>query len=302
MNKTRKIRGSVAVLCAASALALTLGTAVQALEITPKMPADAAWMDLLPEDVASKGVLEAATTDGNAPWSFVEPDSGEPVGVDVDLLDEAAKRLGLEVNWSAIQFTAGIPGVQSGRYDTYVSAMADTVTRQEVVNFIDYSEEGSGVIVKKGNPLGIETFDDLCGKTVSIVTGSLFPEFVEGLNENCDTPIVLSETGDQTGPYLAVASRSGRCDHEHLRRFELHADHGDRRHPDPARTLAGSALHSRHAGLRLLQGEDRSDGGDCRRDAVHGRRRHLSGNHGQMGSRSGSARSDHAQPRDVLIG
>ena len=206
MNKTKKLHGSVAVLCAASALALTLGTAVQALEITPKMPADAAWMDLLPEDVASKGALEAATTDGNAPWSFVEPDSGKPVGVDVDLLDEAAKRLGLEVNWSAIQFTAGIPGVQSGRYDTYVSAMADTVTRQEVVNFIDYSEEGSGVIVKKGNPLGIETFDDLCGKTVSIVTGSLFPEFVEGLNENCDTPIVLSETGDQTGPYLAVAS------------------------------------------------------------------------------------------------
>jgi polar amino acid transport system substrate-binding protein len=206
MNGTMRLRGFAAALCTASALVLMQGIAAQAIEVTDNMSAEAAWMKLLPADVASKGVLEGATTDSNAPWSFVEPDSGKPAGADVDLMNEAAKRLGLTINWNAIQFTAGIPGVQAGRYDFYVSAMADTVARQEVVDFIDYSEEGSGVIVKKGNPLGIETFEDLCGKTVSIVTGSLFPAFVEDLNKNCDTPIVLSETADQSAPYLAVAS------------------------------------------------------------------------------------------------
>ncbi len=185
---------------------LIQGMAAQAIEITPKMPAETAWTSLLPADVKAKGTLEGATTDGNAPWSFVEPNSGKPVGADVDLMDEAAKRLGLTVNWSAIQFTAGIPGVQAGRYDFYVSAMADSVARQEIVNFIDYSEEGSGVIVKKGNPLGIETMMDLCGKRVSIVTGSCFPPFIEELNAKCDTPVQVSETADMSGPYLAVAS------------------------------------------------------------------------------------------------
>jgi polar amino acid transport system substrate-binding protein len=84
--------------------------------------------------------------------------------------------------------------------------MADTKKREEVVNFISYSQEGSGVIVKKGNPLGIKTMQDLCGKRVAIVTGSLFPAIIDDLNKSCAEPVKVTETADQTGPYLAVAS------------------------------------------------------------------------------------------------
>ncbi|MBN9271949.1 MAG: transporter substrate-binding domain-containing protein, partial [Mesorhizobium sp.] len=76
----------------------------------------------------------------------------------------------------------------------------------KVVDFIAYSKEGSGVIVPKGNPQKIAKMEDLCGKKVSIVTGSLFPDIVKKLNETCSTPVALTETADQTGPYLAVAS------------------------------------------------------------------------------------------------
>lgn len=177
-----------------------------ALEITPNMKVHSSYVSYLPAEVKARQTLNAATTDGNAPWSFIDAKTNQAAGVDIDLINEAAKRLGLQVKWNVIQFSAGIPGVQSGRYDLYVSAMADTKKREEVVNFIGYSEEGSGVIVKKGNPLNIKAMTDLCGKRVSIVTGSMFPQIIENLNKQCDKPVVVSETADQTGPFLAVAS------------------------------------------------------------------------------------------------
>lgn len=185
---------------------LTSAAPAQTVEITANMPATPDMVSHLPAAIKERGALNVATTDGNAPWVFVDATTGAVSGVDADLVNEAAKRLGLTVNWEVIQFTAGIPGVESGRYDFYLSAMADTKKREEVVNFIAYSQEGSGVIVPKGNPLGIKTMEDLCGKRVAIVTGSLFPAIIEELNKSCAAPVQMSETADQTGPYLAVAS------------------------------------------------------------------------------------------------
>jgi polar amino acid transport system substrate-binding protein len=201
-------RTGLAAILGASTLALFSTAAVwaQTVEITPNLLATPDMVKHLPEAVKTRGALNVATTDGNAPWVFVDAATSEVKGVDADLVNEAAKRLGLTVNWEVIQFTAGIPGVESGRYDFYLSAMADTKKREQVVNFIAYSQEGSGVIVPKGNPAGIKTMEDLCGKRVAIVTGSLFPAIIEELNKTCPSPVVMSETADQTGPYLAVAS------------------------------------------------------------------------------------------------
>lgn len=206
MSKVQN-RLPLVVLAGTTALALlTSAGFAQTVEITANMPATPDMVSHLPEPVKTRGTLNVATTDGNAPWVFVDAATGEVKGVDADLVDEAAKRLGLTVKWEVIQFTAGIPGVESGRYDFYLSAMADTKKREEIVNFIAYSQEGSGVIVPKGNPLGIQTMQDLCGKRVAIVTGSLFPAIIEELNKSCATPVQVQETADQTGPYLAVAS------------------------------------------------------------------------------------------------
>lgn len=170
--------------------------------------ADVDDMSLLPDSYAEAGVLKGAITDGMAPWSFLDEDTRDVSGVDADLMNEAASRLGMTIEWDDIQFPAALPGVQGGRYDFYVSAMADRPDRQEVVNFIDYSYEGSGVIVPEGNPLGIDSFDDLCGLQVNYLTGSLFPDFVDALNaDTCqDEPIRANESPDKPATYLAVAS------------------------------------------------------------------------------------------------
>lgn len=182
------------------------GALAQTFEVKQNTAVESSFVKYLPAVTKQRGSITAATTDGNAPWSFVDQNTNAVSGVDADLINAAAERLGLKVDWSVIQFTAGIPGVESGRFDLYVSAMADTKKREQVVNFIAYSQEGSGVIVPKGNPKNIRTLEDLCGKKVAIVTGSLFPAIIDELNKKCASPVVFSETADQTGPYLAVAS------------------------------------------------------------------------------------------------
>jgi polar amino acid transport system substrate-binding protein len=183
----------------------TSAPATSSFSITTKKLASASDTSYLPSSVKSSGTLNVASSDGNAPWVFFSA-SGKAEGVDADLINAAGKVLGVKVDWSNIQFTAGIPGIQSGRYDFYLSAMADTKAREQLVDFVDYSKEGSGVIVQKGNPEKIKTLNDLCGKKVSIITGSLFPATIAQLNKTCSSPIQTTEFADANGPLLAVAS------------------------------------------------------------------------------------------------
>lgn len=207
MIKTNHIQGRGVGFILVAGLMASASAFAQEFVVEPRMPASADWVSYLPEDIKARGVLNVGTTDGYAPWIFFDRETGKPSGVDADIINEAANRLGLSVNWNDIQFATGIPGVEAGRYDFYISAMANTVAREEVVNFIAYSTEGSGVIVPKGNPLGITEMADLCGLRVMVQTGSLFPGIIEKLNaETCEEPISMSEAPDKVAPLLAIAS------------------------------------------------------------------------------------------------
>ncbi len=207
MIKTSHIQGRAAGLVLAISLMASTSAFAQEFVVESHMPASADWVSYLPEDVKARGVLNVGTTDGYAPWIFFDRETGAPSGVDADIINEAASRLGLTVNWNDIQFATGIPGVEAGRYDFYISAMANTVAREEVVNFIAYSTEGSGVIVPKGNPLNITEMADLCGLRVMVQTGSLFPGIIEKLNaDTCEQPIIMAEAPDKVAPLLAIAS------------------------------------------------------------------------------------------------
>lgn len=207
MIRTTPIHGHAIGLILVTGLMTSSSVMAQEFVVESHMPASADWVSYLPEDIKARGVLNVGTTDGYAPWIFFDRETGKPSGVDADIINEAASRLGLSVNWNDIQFATGIPGVEAGRYDFYISAMANTAAREEVVNFIAYSTEGSGVIVPKGNPLGITEMADLCGLRVMVQTGSLFPAIIEKLNtETCKEPIIMSEAPDKVAPLLAIAS------------------------------------------------------------------------------------------------
>jgi polar amino acid transport system substrate-binding protein len=94
---------------------------------------------------------------------FEQP--GKLVGLDIDMVSECQKQLGLpKLEFVEVAFDGLIPGVQSGRFDIAMSGMVFRTQRAEVA---DPSEQlytvRATILVKKGNPLNIHSLDDLAG-------------------------------------------------------------------------------------------------------------------------------------------
>lgn len=95
-----------------------------------------------------------------------EPDPGVQ-GIDPDLALELGRKLGVRINFVNLKFDSLLDSLRSGRIDAIFSGMSATPQRAEQVSFIEYFRAGTSILVPKGNPKGIRTIADLCGRTVT---------------------------------------------------------------------------------------------------------------------------------------
>ncbi len=131
------------------------------------------------------GTLDVGSDIAYAPIEFYGEDGTTPMGLDVDLATALAEVLGVEVKFHNTGFDAIIPALQGSRFDVIMSAMTVTDERKEQIDFIDYANVGVGIVVAKGNPEGITTIDDLCGKTVAVQEGTIQVDILTAQDEKC---------------------------------------------------------------------------------------------------------------------
>ncbi|MGW2249167.1 transporter substrate-binding domain-containing protein [Kitasatospora sp. NPDC001660] len=165
----------------AVAASLTLGltacgssgssTGANASASVPAVSADPSLAALVPADVKSAGKIVVATDASYAPNEFKD-DKGDIVGMDVDLADAIAKKLGLTADVQNATFDSIIPGITSKKYTLSMSSFTDTKEREASVDMVTYFNAGTGTAVKKGNPDKVDP-KDLCGKKVAVQTGTV---------------------------------------------------------------------------------------------------------------------------------
>jgi polar amino acid transport system substrate-binding protein len=97
-----------------------------------------------------------------------------PVGLDIDLGNEVAKRLGVHAVWVNTVFASIIPALQAGHCDAIMSELRDYPDRRKVVDFVDYGASARAMLVRKGNPKHISGLASLCGKSAAVETGTGF--------------------------------------------------------------------------------------------------------------------------------
>ncbi|WP_371478458.1 ABC transporter substrate-binding protein [Kitasatospora sp. NBC_00315] len=142
----------------------------------------------LPKAVRTAGVLKVGSFLGYAPVDFRGPD-GEPAGLDPELATALGTYLGLRVEFVDMPFEKLIPAVQSKQIDLAMSAVIDTRQRQTGtdddgrrtdpgVDFVDYFMSGTSILVRSGNPVGLDTLDSLCGHTVAVQRGTVQDEIM----------------------------------------------------------------------------------------------------------------------------
>lgn len=175
---------------------------------TTEAPA-AAGEIAVPDDIRSKGTLSVATDPTYAPNEFVERGGTEIVGMDVDLINAIAAKLGLRADVQKATFDAIIPGLAARRYDVGISSFTDTREREQTVDFVTYFSAGTSFYIRRGGP-DIASLEDICGEKVAVEKGTTQATDVQAQNRRCDTPAELQTYPDQNGANLAI--QSGRAD------------------------------------------------------------------------------------------
>ncbi|HLR60508.1 MAG TPA: transporter substrate-binding domain-containing protein [Pseudogracilibacillus sp.] len=130
-----------------------------------------------------KDVYTVATDNGYVPFEYIDEESGDLVGFDIDLISALASEVGVEIEFETLDFDGIVAGIGSGRFDIGIAGMTITDERKESIDFTQpYYEAGLILAVKEGND-DIKSIDDVEGKTIATRTGSTSQEYLEANTE-----------------------------------------------------------------------------------------------------------------------
>lgn len=165
--------------------------------------------DALPDDVKASGILKVATS-LTPPISFHD-DAGKLIGIDADLASAFGIILGVEVQMTDVNGGPMIvPAILSGRFDMTMSGINDDLELQKQVDVIDYMYDGTTIMVVQGNPLGVASMRDLCGKRVAVPVGTFQNRLAQKHSEDCEVPMDILSLPKM--PDVLQAIRTGRAD------------------------------------------------------------------------------------------
>ena len=125
--------------------------------------------------IKQRGTIKIGVKFDNPGFGYLDPKGGsEPVGFEIDLAREIAKRLlgdPKKVQFTQVISSNRIPQVQNGDIDMFLATATITPARLEQINFSNvYYMAGQSLLVKKA--AAIAKYQDLAGKSVCTAKGS----------------------------------------------------------------------------------------------------------------------------------
>ena len=157
---------------------------------------------------AGDKTLVMATSADYPPFEYIETDkSKEIIGFDVDLAKAIATKLGYEVKVEDMDFGGLVQSLKSGQADFVLAGMTPTEKRKKNVDFSDIYYTAQHMIISKKDS-GIETLEDLKGKTVGVQLGSI----QEGKAEEINKTVAIKVENRNRIPELIQELKAGRFD------------------------------------------------------------------------------------------
>lgn len=124
-------------------------------------------------EICEAGVILVSTDPEYPPQSFLDPETNELAGFDVDVATEIATRLGVEVQFETPSFDAVVAGGWSERWDMSVGSVTITPERQEVLDFTQpyyYTPAQMSALAESG----FTSLDDFSGQVVCVGSGTTY--------------------------------------------------------------------------------------------------------------------------------
>lgn len=107
-----------------------------------------------------KGTLVMATNATFPPYEYKDGDSF--AGIDVEIAEKIAEKLGMTLEIQDVEFGSIIGGVQTGKFDMGMAGMTVTDERKESVNFTNTYAKAKQVVIVKSDS-SIASLDNLKG-------------------------------------------------------------------------------------------------------------------------------------------
>lgn len=160
------------------------------------------------DDIKKSGKLVVYTEAGFAPYEFYY--NNEIVGVDVEIMKAVAKKLGVELEISDVNFNTICASVKSGKADVGAAGITINDDRKQSVSFsVPYSSTEQYVIVAADND-AIKTVEDLSGKKIGVQEGTTSDLAINKLIT--DKVLTGSEAIGYNSPAIAAASVPDKVD------------------------------------------------------------------------------------------
>lgn len=161
--------------------------------------ADADATDVETSDSGKKWII--ATDTAFKPFEYKD-DSGEYVGIDVDILAAIAEDQGFDYDLQALGWDASIAACQAGQADGMIAGASITDERKNSgwIFSDGYYDANQSMAVAENS--SITGFADLNGKTVAVKTGSMSAEYAESLKDEYGFTVTTFE--DSPTMYQAV--------------------------------------------------------------------------------------------------
>ncbi|HLU02903.1 MAG TPA: transporter substrate-binding domain-containing protein, partial [Advenella sp.] len=112
------------------------------------------------QDIKSRGQVRIAVAN-EIPYGYMDLD-GQAKGAGPDVAKHVMEQLGIKkIEWVTTNFGSLIPGLRANRFDMVAAEMAILPQRCKEVLFSEpNSSYGEGLLVAKGNPDNVHTYQD----------------------------------------------------------------------------------------------------------------------------------------------
>lgn len=194
--------------------ALTASALLASAQLAPAHASSAPLYNELPESIKKAGRIHVAA-DKLPPYRITSEDGRKMEGLEVELTQALEKQLGVPFETTVVANGPAIfTGIDTGRYDISFGPALATAEREKRYDIIPWLLSKPAFVLPAQHGLKTKSLMDLCGRRISVMTGSAAIreiEIMDGLCEKAGQKKVQQVVmPDQNATLLAA--QSGRAD------------------------------------------------------------------------------------------
>lgn len=135
-----------------------------------------------PTNLVRPGTITFLSDLSYPPQEWLDIPSQQALGFDIEIAQAVAAKMGLTATIQKTDTPQIVGALLAKKGDAVISGLQITPDLQRQVALVGYFRAGQAILVRKGNPTGITSLSDLCGKKVSVQVQSPEENTIDELN------------------------------------------------------------------------------------------------------------------------